>query len=230
MSDSRDALGLVELSVFERVAGVLQRLIDDGLIELRFARGGSFRASVVKELLSRALQIADVTAETFDAALSEIVLYLNALVFEIDDQDEVKQLAVAVARRQLSPEEISAILGLIPARKDFVKQHVRLEGLRSRAQFRLHSITNTFDTINWSINQGSLKPAGMGPTPVSIAGIALTLFQPSDGQKSSVINPFNFADLIMPKVERIYFSVDEHDVDELIQALQKLKTSLSQKV
>ena len=149
MSGAKDALGLADRSVFDRVVTHISGWIEDGSVEFRFLRGGAFRATVVRERLEDALKTIRADKDQFDRALVEVVTFLNGIIFD--------QTEDAILRALLTPRGAGeAFSDEVRRRFDFVKNHVTFEGLRSRAKMRAHAVAPTLDSSTWSIMRGRL--------------------------------------------------------------------------
>ena len=227
MSATNEENGLVTRATFDRLISSLQTLIATNAVELRFSRGGSFRAAVVTDRLQSTLKTVQLEKRQFEVALAEAFIYLNAVTFRFDTETILRQFAMSSGRFSRENINQNDLRDEINQRLALVRSNVKLEPIISRARFRMHSVVRTIDTVSWSVSHSDLLCPDDTTISLSSAGIMITLFEPSDGQIPQSVFPSSIFDFSSPQVRRISFAADETDIDGLINTLQKIKEGMS---
>jgi hypothetical protein len=219
-----DNYGLSERSVYDRVVANLSHLIEVGSLEFRFFRGGSFRASVIREQITSVLSKVEAEKDQFNRALSEVVSYANALVFSTERELIDNPTAIAPVESNIPADALPVLRGEVENRIAILKRTVDLSDIASRAKLRRYSTAATINEITWSISRGTLVSNDNDQSSFESVGLNLSLFQPTGGQGRNYESSI-FADFFSPP-NVISFLADRRDIDNLIEMLTKIRQEM----
>jgi hypothetical protein len=171
-------LHVTDRSLFERTVAVLDKMLAVHALHFRFVRRGSLRAIIPEDQAETWLSRIGVERPIFDSVLSEIVEYINAIVF--DKVQEYVSSKITLTYSILRSENKDKTEAELRERVQLVKRTIDLTDLRDRVRVRLHTPVLSYDSASWSLLEGRLVAGAEGEGGMDIGVITVNAFRPSD--------------------------------------------------
>ena len=183
MADGAQFLKLTERPVFEKTVALFKRIIADKIVDYRFSRGGNFRAVLKQEKINEYLKGSDLNQTDFHEAVSEIVSYLNAIVFSKQDDFIFSKLNnPATTAQKISDDDKKLGEKELQDRIDYVSREIDFKELGDRARLRQSAPMSTFDSISWSVVKGEFISGDHISSSANFAVLTFSLYRPVAGR------------------------------------------------